>query len=63
MKTSVVRLDNIKPIQFRFDASYHLSEGEEVKRFINASPFPLLKISDVSKDIFIPVGGIKVLFF
>ena len=53
MKTSVVRLDNIKPIQFRFDASYHLSEGEEVKRFINASPFPLLKISDVSKDIFI----------
>ena len=53
MKTSVVRLDNVKPIQFRFDASYHLSEGEEVKRFIHASPFPLLKISDVSKDIFI----------
>lgn len=53
MKTSVVRLDNIKPIQFRFDASYHLSEGEEVKRFIHASPFPLVKISDVSKDIFI----------
>lgn len=53
MKTSVVRLDNIKPIQFRFDASYHLSDGEEVKRFIHSSPFPLLKISDVSKDIFI----------
>lgn len=53
MKTSVVRLDNIKPIQFRFDASYHLSDGEEVKRFIHSSPFHLLKISDVSKDIFI----------
>lgn len=53
MKTSIVRLDNIRPIQFRFDASYHLSEGEEVKRFIHASPFPLLKISDVSDDIFI----------
>lgn len=53
MKTSVVRLDNIKPIQFRFDASYHLSEGEEVKRLINASPYRLLKVSDVSKDIFI----------
>ena len=53
MKTSIVRLDNIRPIQFRFDASYHLSEGEEVKRFIHASPFPLLKISDVSNDIFI----------
>ena len=36
MKTSIVRLDNIRPIQFRFDASYHLSEGEEVKRFIRA---------------------------
>lgn len=53
MKTSAVRLENIKPIQFRFDASYHLSDGEEVKRFIHSSPFPLLKISDVSKDIFI----------
>ena len=53
MKTSVVRLDNIKPIQFRFDASYHLSEGEEVKRLINACPYPLLKVSDASKDIFI----------
>ncbi len=53
MKTSVVRLDNIKPIQFRFDASYHLSEGEEVKRMINASPYRLLKVSDASKDIFI----------
>lgn len=53
MKTSVVRLDNIKPIQFRFDASYHLSEGEEVKRLINASPYRLLKVSDASKDIFI----------
>lgn len=53
MKTSVVRLDYIKPIQFRFDASYHLSEGEEVKRLINASPYRLLKVSDVSKDIFI----------
>lgn len=53
MKTSIVRLDNIKPIQFRFDASYHLSEGEEVKRLINASPYRLLKVSDASKDIFI----------
>lgn len=53
MKTSSIKLSDIRKINLRVDASYHLSEGQEVKRLISSSPFTLLKVKDVSKDIFI----------
>ena len=36
----------------RFDASFHLSEGLVVKRKIASSPYEMLKIKDVTSDIF-----------
>ncbi len=53
MKTARVNIVEIKTTNIRIDASYHLSEGNQVKRLIAASPYPMLKISDVCSDIFI----------
>jgi len=51
MKVSSVKIkDNIKAL--RFDASFHLSEGLQVKRLIKDSPYRMLHISDVTERIF-----------
>ena len=39
-------------MNYRADASYHLSEGRTVKRYIAHSPYPLTTIGEVSKRIF-----------
>lgn len=53
MRSSRVNVGEIKATNIRIDASYHLSEGQEIKREINASPYNLLTIGDVCSDIFI----------
>ena len=39
-------------IGYRFDASYHMSEGLVVRRLIERSPYKLLTIKDVSEEVF-----------
>jgi hypothetical protein len=53
MKTSCVSTAEIQSTNIRIDASYHLSEGQEIKRLINSSPYGILYIKDVCSDIFI----------
>lgn len=53
MKTARVNIHAVRSINFRTDASYHLSEGQNVQRCIAASPYPLTTIKEVSEDIFI----------
>ena len=53
MRTSYVNIKDVHTTNLRTDASFHLSEGQEVQRFIANSPYPLLPISKVAKDIFI----------
>mgnify|MGYP000100777140 CR=1 FL=1 len=53
MKTAIVNIHAVRSINFRTDASYHLSEGQNVQRCIAASPYPLTTIKEVSEDIFI----------
>jgi len=51
MKASSVNIkENLKNL--RFDASYHLSEGLQVKRIISLSPYKILRVCDVTKKIF-----------
>ena len=53
MRTSYINIKDVHISNLRTDASFHLSEGQEVQRFIANSPYPLLPISKVAKDIFI----------
>lgn len=53
MKTARVNIHAVRSFNFRTDASYHLSEGQNVQRCIAASPYPLTTIKEVSEDIFI----------
>lgn len=53
MKTARVNIHAVRSINFRTDASYHLSEGQNVQRCIAASPYPFTTIKEVSEDIFI----------
>lgn len=53
MKVSRVNTGEIQSTNIRIDASYHLSEGQEIKRVINSSPHEVLSIKDVCSDIFI----------
>ena len=53
MKTARVNIHAVRSINFRTDASYHLSEGQNIQRCIAASPYPLTTIKEVSEDIFI----------
>lgn len=55
MNVDSINIKAIKATNLRVDASYHLSEGQEVKRIINSCPYEMLTIKDVSSDIFI--GG------
>jgi len=52
MKAEFVNLNDVKITNLRIDASYHLSEGQKVKRIFNSCPYDLLTISEVSNDIF-----------
>ena len=45
---------------YRFDASYHMSEGLMVRRLISKSPYELLTIKDVSKDVFYGIRAKRV---
>jgi len=51
MKVSSVNMRE-KSSLLRFDASFHLSEGLQVKRMIKASPYKMLQIRDVTEKIF-----------
>lgn len=53
MKTAIVKINAVRSINYRTDASYHLSEGQNVQRSIAASPYPLIKVKEVASDIFI----------
>lgn len=53
MITSKVNIGEVKATNLRIDASYHLSEGQEIKRVIRSSPYGLLSIQDVCSNIFI----------
>lgn len=52
LKTSSVKIKDNIANQIRFDAGYHLSEGQEVKRIISSSPYKLMPISKVCSSIF-----------
>lgn len=52
MKAGAVKLHDVLSVSNRFDASYHLSDGITVKRFVKNSPYPLTTIGKVSKRIF-----------
>jgi hypothetical protein len=52
MKVSTVHIKDIKVTNLRIDASYHLSEGQSVKRIIGDSPYKLINIENVCKEIF-----------
>ena len=52
MRTGAVKLHDVLQVNYRVDASYHLSEGRTVKRYIAHSPYPLTTIGEVSKRIF-----------
>lgn len=52
MKASKIQLTNIEEASRRFDPSYHLSDAIVVKKTIAKSPYPLLKLKDVSSGIF-----------
>ena len=52
MKTDIVKAHDILSAGFRTDASYHLSEGVEVKRQIALSPYPCITVGDVASRIF-----------
>lgn len=52
MRCSSINQSSLKDNGFRFDASYHLSEGVSVSRAISSSPYRMLSVSDVSLDIF-----------
>lgn len=53
MKVSIINIKDVQSARLRTDASYHLSEGQAVQRDIASSPYPLMRIKDVSNDIFI----------
>lgn len=53
MKSSSVTVKAVTATNLRIDASYHLSDGQQIKRMIDASPYELLTINDVCSDIFI----------
>ena len=53
MKTATIKIHSVRNINYRTDASYHLSEGQNVQRNIASSPYPLTTIKKVSEDIFI----------
>lgn len=52
MKAGSIKLHDVLQVNYRADASYHLSEGRTVKRFIAHSPYPLTTVGEVSKRIF-----------
>lgn len=52
MKASKIQLTNIEDASRRFDPSYHLSDAVVVKKTIAKSPYPLLKLKEVSSRIF-----------
>ena len=45
---------------YRFDASFHMSDGLMVRRLIAHSPYELLTIKDVSKDVFYGIRAKRV---
>lgn len=52
MKSSFVAKKAFNSDGYRFDASFHLSEGVAVKRKITACPYSLLSVGEVSSDVF-----------
>ena len=40
--------------QMRFDSSFHLSDGLEVRRMMKKSPYGLSTVRDITKDIYCP---------
>ena len=52
MKISSIKFNAKSQLDLRFDASFYLSEGLSVKRMIEASPYELKRISDVSERVF-----------
>lgn len=52
MKSSSISIKTDLTQLLRFDASFHLSEGQTVKHAIAQSPYKTMRISDVSQRIF-----------
>ena len=52
MKSSSICIKSDLTNLFRFDASFHLSEGQSVKNAIKHSPYKTLSINDVTERIF-----------
>ena len=52
MRTSVVKIRDVHSVNYRVDASYHLSDGQKVQRFVASSPYPLMPISKACSEIF-----------
>ncbi len=57
MKAGKVRYSVGRQKGFRFDASFHMSEGLVVRRMISSSPYDILSIGEVAEQVFY---GIRV---
>lgn len=60
MKTQIVSRNDVSAANFRFDASYHLSEGVSIRRSIQHSPLGCVKVGDVTDRIFYGIRANRV---
>lgn len=60
MKTLSVNKSDIANANYRFDASYHLSDGVSIRRSIKHSPLGETKIYDVTERIFYGIRANRV---
>ena len=52
MRTATVNIGSVRHTGLRADASYHLSEGQDARRAVERSPYPLTTVGEVTKEIF-----------
>ena len=60
MKTLSVTKSDIANANYRFDASYHLSDGVSIRRRIKHSPLGETKICDITERIFYGIRANRV---
>ena len=52
MRTAIVNIGSVRHTGLRADASYHLSKGQDARRAVEHSPYPLTTVGEVTKEIF-----------
>ena len=52
MRTATVNIESVRHTGLRADASYHLSEGQDARRAVERSPYPLTPVGQNAERIF-----------